>query len=211
MVHQIRGTKNYFISEAGFVFKIENGKEVKVKPRLTPKSKEVRVFIDNRDYNLLNLMIEYFIGDLKPTDTIRHKVNKDLEINLTSIKIRPALGNSGLSRERESLLNKYNCQIKATSANARAIDKITGIEVLKTLEVSDFKCVYCNTDLKPHNFHLDHFQSFFKGGKNVFANLVASCNRCNIMKGALEGKEFYLHCKRVAEKYLYKSDIPGKI
>lgn len=210
MFHQIRGTTNYFISEGGFVFKIENGREVRVPARLTPKSKEVRLFIENKDYNLLNLMIEYFIGDLKPTDTIRHKVNKNLEIPLGSIKIKPALGVSGLSVEREALLNKYNCQIKATSANARAIDKITAIEVLKTLEIAEFKCVYCSTELKPYNFHLDHFQSFFKGGKNVFANLVASCNRCNIMKGGLEGKEFYLHCKRVADKYLYKSDIPGK-
>ena len=206
--HLIKGTRNYFISSQGYVFKIENGKEVRCKPRLTPKSKEVMVFIDGKDYNLLYLMIEYFFGEIKPTDTIKHTVNKDLEINYTSIKIRTATGNDELSAHEEKLMSDFNCQIKANSANSRAMDKITGIEVLKVLQVSNFKCVYCGTELHPKKFHLDHFQSLHKGGKNVFANLVASCNRCNIMKGALEGKEFYLSCCRIAKNYFYKDDIP---
>jgi len=206
--HLIKGTRNYFISSNGYVFKVEKGKEIRCKARLTPKSKEVRVFVNGKDCNLLYLMIEYFFGEIKPTDSIKFKINKNLEISYNSIRIRSAIGNDKLSAHEEKLLFDFNCHIKATSANARAMDKITGIEVFKVLQISDFRCVYCGCQLHPKTFHLDHFQSLHKGGKNRFRNLVASCNICNLMKGAMDGNEFYAMCKKIVSKYLYANNLP---
>lgn len=201
----IKKTRNYFISTAGYVFKIENGKEVKCKVTKTPNTKEIRIFIEKKQCSLLYLMIEYFIGDLKPSDIVRFTANKDLEIPLTSIRITKATGGN-LSPEEEAQMFKFKCDFKARSANMRCDDKITTAAVYKVLAISGFKCVYCSDTLHPNSWHLDHFTSISRGGKNMLENLVASCGTCNIMKGALDGRQFYKKCKQIVENYLFKKE-----
>jgi 5-methylcytosine-specific restriction endonuclease McrA len=68
----------------------------------------------------------------------------------------------------------------------------------------NFKCVYCNKNLKEKNWHLDHFQALSTGGNNSLENLVSSCARCNIMKGNLDGYGFYKKCQEIVNNSLFK-------
>lgn len=203
----IKKTNNYFISSAGYVFKIENGKEIVCKPTRTPISGEVQVFINNKAYNLLYLMIEYFKGDIFQNQSFRFKVDKDLRIPEGSIIIRTALGKNGLSPKEESDMMLYKCHIKASSANGRHHQKVSPIDIYKSLLLHDFKCVYCGRPIHPNNWHLDHFNSLHKGGQNIFENIVPSCPVCNTMKGSLEGHQFYKRCKTIVENYLFKNNV----
>lgn len=197
-------TKNYFISTAGYVFRVENGREIICKPSQTPNTKEVQVFVNGKPYNLLYLMIEHFRGEIKVTDKIKYTIDKDLRIPETSIIIKSAVGkNEVITAEQEAGMYNYKCYLKANSANARSEQKITGFEVYRALCACNFKCVYCGAKLTPHNWHLDHYIPLSKTGRNVFENLVASCSVCNKMKGSLDGLQFYSKCKRIVEKFSF--------
>lgn len=54
------------------------------------------------------------------------------------------------------------------------------------------RCVYCATPLEPETATLDHVYPRAHGGTNVPGNLVASCVRCNRLKGDLLPQEFFL-------------------
>lgn len=195
---------NYFIHSDGYVFKTELNKEEIVKARQTTKSKEVFIAIEGKQYNLLNLMIQHFIGDLNADDRVRFKISPGLKINLSSIIIKKSIGSSLLTPENEATLYNFKCDQKASSANSRCVEKLTAVEVFRTLSIHQFKCVYCGIDLIHGHWHLDHFKSIARGGKNVLENVVPSCGVCNIMKGVLEGDQFFNMCKTVANNYMFK-------
>lgn len=199
---------NYFINTNGEIFKIVNGREVRVLPYRTPKSKDIIVVVENKPYNLLHLMTQHFHAtQLKITDRVRFKVTKDLRIPAGAIRITDSLGLNGLTREEEAKMYRYKCELKASAANARCEDKISRIDVYRTLSIHGFKCVYCGYFFHAANWHLDHFASISKGGKNKLENIVPSCDVCNIMKGAMEGNQFYTRCLQITRNYMFKSTI----
>lgn len=54
-------------------------------------------------------------------------------------------------------------------------------------ERDNFKCEYCGSKKGTHNnviLHVDHIIPVSKGGKNNICNLVTSCEKCNLGKGA---------------------------
>lgn len=46
------------------------------------------------------------------------------------------------------------------------------------------KCYWCDCDINSKNTHLDHYTPLSKGGRHVLENIVLSCNKCNLEKGA---------------------------
>lgn len=198
---------NYFISSAGYVIKISQGKEVIVRTYKTRRSKDVFVEIEKKHYNLLHLMVQHFHGDIKFNHSIKFKVDKDLRIPLSSIRIREAVGKNGLNKEDEAILYNFKCDLKANSSNSRCEQKLTAIDVFRTLSIHQFKCIYCLAELTPNTWHLDHFKAISTGGKNIIENIVPSCFVCNTMKGALEGDQFYTWCKKISNNYMFKDSI----
>ena len=52
---------------------------------------------------------------------------------------------------------------------------------------------------KKLNFSHNHFIAISKQGRNVVENIVPSCPRCNLMKGAMDGYQFIKWCKKITE------------
>lgn len=50
-------------------------------------------------------------------------------------------------------------------------------------------CWYCGTKLGDR-WHVDHQHPFLKGGTDDLSNLVPSCRKCNLNKGALAIEEY---------------------
>jgi len=51
-------------------------------------------------------------------------------------------------------------------------------------------CWYCGHRVKLRDFRLDHQEPFSLGGADSKRNLVVSCHRCDLMKGALTVEAF---------------------
>ena len=45
-------------------------------------------------------------------------------------------------------------------------------------------CYWCNKKLDKMDMHLDHYVPLSKNGKHTKSNLVATCSKCNLSKGA---------------------------
>nr|WP_173918800.1 HNH endonuclease [Halobacillus sp. Marseille-Q1614] len=45
------------------------------------------------------------------------------------------------------------------------------------------ECLYCRSELQPHEVTVDHVRSFRNGGTNTYDNLLPCCRRCNSRKG----------------------------
>lgn len=207
-IKPIKKHRNLFISSEGYVFKIHQGREVELPTKWGSNNSKLFVIIENKEYELIYLMIEYFIGDLKETDRMRFKINNLNRIPLSSIIITPLFKNSSeLTCDDYNKIKLFGCDTKAYGANARCIDKITELEVYVSLKTYEFKCIYCAEKLKPNKWHLDHYHPTSKSGKNRFENLVPSCDRCNLMKGALLPNEFIYMCRKIVNSSLIKNII----
>ena len=57
------------------------------------------------------------------------------------------------------------------------------------------RCWYCGCELHPDHFHVDHQIPKSSGGSSDIDNLVASCERCNMVKGTLSIEEFRIRMK----------------
>ncbi|HYH14322.1 MAG TPA: HNH endonuclease signature motif containing protein [Flavisolibacter sp.] len=199
----IKKVPNYFIHKSGYVIKIVNGKEQRVIPFKTKKSQKVFVKINDAPRELVYLMMEYFDIKFTPYDRISYKVTDNLEIPFESIKVKQFASKHDLPEQDERLLYKYKCDFKANASNFRSKEIVTPLQVFLTLKINNYSCVYCQEKLIPENWHLDHFTPLSKGGKNIFENIVPSCAKCNIMKGALDGYQFYAHCRKIANLCIY--------
>jgi 5-methylcytosine-specific restriction endonuclease McrA len=197
---KINFASNYFISEAGYVFKVEKTKEIILPIHKKPHTVNPFVYIMDKPYDLLYLMIEHFNIHITPHDSIRYKLSKNNTMPLNSIKIIKTKKTYLLEDNDAKIFNDYKCNEKATSANLRCEFKISGNDVLAVLKLYEFSCVYCSKKLKNAPWHLDHFYPLSKGGKNKIENIVPSCPRCNVMKGDLDGMQFVKWCKKVLEK-----------
>lgn len=201
MHHLIKGTTNHFISEAGYVFKVENNNEVRLKIIKKDKHTNPYVIINGKQCDLLYLMIEYFTKGYKPTDRIKFTVVEGAnEIPASSIFIKPFTNVYAMSEDDKIMFSKFRCEGRSISANARCSEKVSPLEVFEALKVTGFKCMYCDCDLKPHLWHLDHYIPLSKKGKNVFENLVPACRKCNLMKSSMEPLHFISHCARIVLK-----------
>lgn len=45
-------------------------------------------------------------------------------------------------------------------------------------------CYWCGELLKNKKVHIDHYVPLSKGGRHIIENLVVSCPKCNLSKGA---------------------------
>jgi 5-methylcytosine-specific restriction endonuclease McrA len=194
--HKLSFSQNHFISESGYVFKTSLGKEEVLPIFTSPKTINPFVIINNKQYDLLYLMLEYFNVTVTPYDSVRYKVGKDNYLPLSCIKVIKNKSSLRLNEEDAKLFNYYKCTEKANSANLRCKHKISSNDVFAVLALYSYRCIYCQKNLK-NIWHLDHYVPLSKGGKNILKNIVPSCARCNIMKGNMDGHQFVRWCKKV--------------
>lgn len=193
---------NCFITKDGYVYKLINGKEIIITPFMD-RTKKIYVKIESEKYLLVNLMVKYFDIEHRAKDKFFYKKTKENYIPLCNITIIKHNIKDDL-KKKESLLLLWKCNIKASSANARSKDFISGYDVLRVLDMYQFKCVYCASGISYSLWHLDHFTPISRGGLNKIENLVPTCHRCNTMKNDLDGHEFYKMCIKISESYLWK-------
>lgn len=93
----------------------------------------------------------------------------------------------------------FNCKMsfKNTAHKRRLKIKCGDVttEQLKQLYKNSTNCYWCNKELIKNDTHLDHFMPLSKGGKHTISNLVLSCSKCNLKKGAKDPLEFLLEQK----------------
>lgn len=172
--------------------------------RLVPnflQASKLYVRLDGKDYEVFYLMVEAFNLKIGPTDRIKYKIIRSkLLLPLQSIRIIPIAGREFFNSDEEYKMNFWNCPSKAGHSNARFADKITAYELYEALKNDSFKCHYCGNELTPEKWQIDHFNPKFLNGKNVFGNIVASCERCNRMKNTMGGQHFLATCCKIANK-----------
>lgn len=193
-VKEIKKYKGHFISDLGYCFRVYKGKETII-PSYILKGKP-RVKLGIKTYDLLSLMVEYFIGLLPDGYRISYKVENG-KIPLYNIKITKPKTTKSLSDEY--LMFKYKCDIKSRNQNIRVSheDVLTKEDVLNCLKRSDFKCIYCGEKIKSKDWHLDHVHPLCLGGKNRPNNIAAACPVCNLMKGKFQMGKFISHCYKI--------------
>lgn len=198
---ELKESPNYFICEDGYVYHLKNGKEIKCELFLN-KRKRVMVRTNNGSHDLVYLMIRYFIQEYKVKLKFTYKRNKNLEIPLNKIKIytQKELRNDELN------LLVWKCKSKANNSNRRSNQFISEYDVYRVLQMYNFTCVFCGEKLNNNDWHLDHYTPLSKKGLNKLENLVASCEICNIMKGALHGDHFHKRCIKISENFLFKQE-----
>lgn len=185
--------KDYHINTEGYVYKFNKSNIVVC----YIKTGSPYLKINDKEYSLLNLIIEYFVrSDIKYTKVIFSKDKKHpLRIPLRLIKISYS---SDLNSNKESLLIKYNCYQKSVTANSRASNLIDKKDVMCCLVSHDFRCRYCKNKIQANNWHLDHINPLANSGKNIKENLAPSCKTCNLMKGCMGELDFINKCKKIA-------------
>lgn len=55
-------------------------------------------------------------------------------------------------------------------------------DVKRILEIQNGYCAYCEADLEPTGYHVDHIRPLSRGGRNDIINLVCACPTCNLSK-----------------------------
>jgi len=193
MEKQINGTKNYFISKDGFCYKTLGFKKQIIKIEIINGIPKVK--IKNNKMNFVLLMIEYFVELESEIYKTSYKIN-DGKISLNDINITYLKSNNS---DDEKKIFMYKCREKANDNNKRVCftHKITSIDVLNCLKRNNFKCFYCNDNIKTKTWHLEHVVPISKGGLNSFDNIAPSCKICNLMKGSLFKEDFINKCYKI--------------
>jgi 5-methylcytosine-specific restriction endonuclease McrA len=181
--------KSYYIHSDGFIFREINHKKIQAHKKVNIRLQSITYYIEGEQYDLLNLMLEYFEIKYTPFDRISYKIIEE-RMPLSNISVVPFVKNKNLSKKDNEYISKFGCKQKANSANARDNCQITEIQVLTVLKFAEFRCNYCRVNLADTQWELDHYIPLSRGGKNVFENLVASCMICNRMKSNLLPDEF---------------------
>ncbi len=207
---QVKRTVNYFIENTGRIIKIEYGKEVEVIPWKTKRSKKMFVMINGKPMDYLLLMIEHFKPEISQSDKIVFKVQKNGRIPESAIKVKPFIFGQ-LSNEEVLILHEYKCVEKSTAANSRSQEIITPLQVYTSLKIHNFHCVYCNDEINPKDWHLDHFLPLARHPRqNTFGNIVPACPDCNNMKGSIEPQRFFRKCQAISKSYMFQNDMSFK-
>jgi hypothetical protein len=187
--------ENYYIHYRGYVYRKDKINRV---ISYYNKSKIV-VKINDIEYDLLNLMIEYFARDKVGYKRIKVKKPKNslLEIPLSNIIFVYDETNITFDSSDNQLIEKYRCNSKAKTANKRDLNQIDKNDILYVLRKYGFKCRYCGKLLEKHNWHLDHISPISLGGLNVVENLACACKSCNLMKHNMPECDFIAKCLRI--------------
>lgn len=150
----------------------------------------VDIEINNKIHKCLlaELLLESFIGSYsKHSYRIRYKDGNIHNVNMDNCswrRMKTELREKYIVTDKH-FIGLWRCASRADAANARykALNQtITPNEVLRCLQVCNFKCFYCEVGLNPLKWHLDHYLPMAKEGRNEFDNLRASCKECNMMK-----------------------------
>jgi len=193
MVKQINGTQRFFISDEGYCFKVSLGKEIPIPINLIRGIPKVK--IENKRISLILLMIEYF-GEITSINIKYSFKVVNGKLPLKNIYIKQI---SDDADEDSINIFKYKCKEKASSQNSRVSysSTITDVDVLNCLKRTNFKCFYCNVQISPGRWHLDHVQPLSKDGLNSFTNITPACKNCNLMKGALSLDKFIFQVESI--------------
>ena len=97
---------------------------------------------------------------------------------------------------------------KALRLAYRRLGHNLSVEVILVL-MSDNICSYCNKQISPLDFSIDHKLPKNRGGSNELINLHLVCIKCNKVKGDLTDEEFkqlmaFLKDKPIIYENLYK-------
>ena len=79
--------------------------------------------------------------------------------------------------DRESSRQKIFNRKKFFEENGGTFSKE---DVKVMFQIQEEICYFCGESLS--NFHVDHFQPLFKGGRNDISNIVLTCQSCNLNK-----------------------------
>ena len=116
---------------------------------------------------------------------IYHHINKD---RLNKLHIKYYNENKEMIRQKAKEYNnseKGKIVAKKARIKRKALvrkSKIGDIDLNKI--ISNKKCYWCNTKIIDNNYHIDHYVPISKGGEHSNDNLVLSCPKCNLTKGA---------------------------
>lgn len=80
----------------------------------------------------------------------------------------------------------------------------------KMLKRQNFKCAYCETDLKNRRMNIEHVVPLKRGGSNFATNLVAACCDCNKAKGNRLLKRQELEELRIRLKRLKRESVKAR-
>jgi len=206
---KIKGYNCYYIHKSGYVFKRYGGKEVIIPIKIIKTVPKVR--LGNNNYNFIFLMIEYF-GDktIKYNDTKQFRFKYKLidnKINFDSIK----LIEYNASKHEDVKMFQFKCTEKAASANSRVsnISTISEGDVFDSLIRANFKCSYCNRNLDPKTWELDHISPLSKSGLNIPTNIAPACKSCNRMKSNMELMDFIHTCKIISDNFSDSEFLAG--
>lgn len=83
---------------------------------------------------------------------------------------------------RNSLKKEIKNRLK--NEQLRAPGDLTDEQFLDVMELFDYKCAYCNHDLEPNKWAIEHVNCVDKGGKTDVGNCLPACTKCNNKKGA---------------------------
>jgi hypothetical protein len=193
---------NYSIDILGRVYK-HSGNIDKLLENTFQGSKLI-VDISGKSYDIFYLLIEAYCIVITPTDRIKFRINKKHKtLALASIRITKIKEREFYGSPEEKDMSIYGCSRKASNANIRFNEKISAVEIYSVIKTQNFTCYYCDSKLEPDKWQIDHFYSKSHGGKNVFANLVASCECCNRMKHTLDGRQFVKKCVMISSNLQY--------
>lgn len=200
-VFKIKQTKNYYIHIDGYVFKLYSGKEIIIPIKVVKTVP--KVLIENQNYNLVFLMVEYFGSKYIKYDEysqyrFKYKI-KNGKIPIQNIE----LIKFNSSKHNDFKMFTYKCLEKSISANSRVsnISTISESDVYDSLLRTNFRCYYCDRKLDIKTWELDHVLPLSKSGLNVSTNIMPSCKRCNRMKSNLDLIDFIHTCRLISENF----------
>ncbi len=101
---------------------------------------------------------------------------------------------------RESSRTKRRVRLKLLEKNGGTH---TQEDVRDLLKIQEGLCYFCGVrfrdDTKGNQFHVDHFEPLYLGGRNDVQNLVLTCSSCNLTKGTQDGDSFERKARRMRD------------
>lgn len=170
----------------------------------------VKLFGSNsreNEYLVFKLMLISFFDSYYDGCRVRFKDGNRQNISLGNVKFTKPKS-VYISDDKDSI-DKWKCQSKANNSNARyrtkTLEKITKHDVYRVLQIMSFKCFYCDDALDCNTWQIDHFTPVSKGGSNNFKNLACSCEKCNTMKGTMDGHQFFSLIDKIYNSAAFKN------
>lgn len=105
--------------------------------------------------------------------------------------------------DRVSVLSEYDAEVHSPSHAMRLPSVIALKEYIHAARRpaftrfnvflrDGFVCQYCGTRAPAHDLTFDHVIPRSRGGRTTWQNVVAACNRCNLLKGSRLPRECHM-------------------